>query len=82
MNICKLLTKKFIILWLGNVKGNRREPLRCLGLFFYFKLGSFSVMKEVHCADVRPCLKLKAWPRFRPVANVIKLFTAVSYAFS
>jgi len=38
-----------------------REPYCCLGRVFNSKLGHGCV------SCVQPCLKLKTWPRFRPV---------------
>jgi hypothetical protein len=44
---------------LGSAKASGRVPKSCLGWVFHFKLGSFSVTKEVDGANARPCLKLK-----------------------
>jgi hypothetical protein len=36
-----------------------RRYTGCLGCIFHFKLGSFTVMKEVYGENVYACLKLK-----------------------
>ncbi len=36
-------------------KANGRKPKSCLGRVVRFKLGSFSIIKEVSRANVRPC---------------------------
>ncbi len=48
------------------MKADVTEPKSCFGQVFKFKLGSFSVIKEVHGAKAHPCPKLKTRPRFCP----------------
>jgi hypothetical protein len=53
---------------MGSPKASGKEPKIGLGRVFHFKEGSFAELKDVHDANTRPFLKLKAWPRFFPAS--------------
>ncbi len=50
----------------GARKLTGREPKSCLGQVFNFKLYTFGVVNNVHCAHACTYLKLKTRPRFCP----------------
>ncbi len=52
----------------GSAEANGTGHKNCLDQVFHFRIGSFSVMKEVLGANVHPYLKLKFWPRFYPTS--------------
>ncbi len=44
-----------------------QERNSCLGLIFNIKLDSFALYQQKFTVFVQPVLKLKTWPRVRPV---------------
>ncbi len=47
-----------LVLCLRLIPFHWRDPKSCFGQIFHFKLGRFSVMKEVHVSNTHPCLNL------------------------
>jgi hypothetical protein len=62
-------TSNLVLLTFRGVQKLTGKNLKVVwGQVFHFKLDSFAVIKEVHGAKARPCLKLKTRPRFYPAS--------------
>ncbi len=49
------------------------------GQVFHFKLGSFSIVKEVHVAKAHSCLKLKTWLGLSPTCLNLSMIKRILF---
>jgi hypothetical protein len=52
----------------GSTITNGREPRSCLGRVFNSKLGCIGTLGSKCMVYMQPLLKLKTWPRARPIS--------------
>ncbi len=52
----------------GSAITNRREPSSCLVLVFNSKLGHSATLESKCMVGMQPLVKLKTWPKARPVS--------------
>jgi hypothetical protein len=61
-------SKYLFLLSLGSVITNGREARSCLGRVFNSKLGCIATPGSKCMVCMQPLLKLKTWPKARPVS--------------